>query len=72
VSVAERRIAVVMLLQAVRDAQGDDPKAAADARHWLRTAGVDLADLLGIPPEWVIAWVRRLDVLPYEQLRLFE
>jgi hypothetical protein len=69
---SERQIAVKMLLQAVRDAQGDDPVRAAEARRWLQSAGADLAGRLGIPPDRVTSWTSQLPALPYEQLSLFE
>lgn len=69
---SERQIAVKILLQATRDAQREDPEIASDARRWLQSGGVDLAELLGIPPDQVVSWIGRLPALPYEQLRLFE
>lgn len=68
-----RRLAAAIVLQAVRDAQEDgDPDLAAPARRWLACAGVDLAEVLDIPPERIEAWLRKLPSLTYEQLPLFE
>ena len=68
----EQRLLAAVILRAVRDAQGDDPILAAEARRWLEATGSDLADLLDISPERVTAWVGQLPALPYEQLPLFE
>lgn len=67
-----RRVAAAILARAVLDALASDPGLAAPARRWLRTAGVDLAEQLDIPPGRVMTWVGELPGLPWEQLRLFE
>lgn len=68
----DRRLAAALLLQAVRDAAGDDPTLAAEARRWLGSAGLDLVEALDIHPERVEGWVMGLPALLYEQLTLFD
>jgi len=67
-----RRVAAAIMARAALDAQASDPGLAAPARRWLRTAGVDLAEQLDIPPERVTLWVAGLQPLAYEQLTLFD
>ena len=59
------RLALALLCQAARDATNQDPGAREEARAWLLTEGVILADILDYDPlalaEWVKDNPRRLD-----------
>jgi len=58
---AYRRLACAILARAGRDAAGDDPETASEARHWLAGEGAILAEWLDIPPERVARWVAGLE-----------
>lgn len=69
---AERQVVVALLLQAIKDAESDNPAVAAEARRWLSGGGRMWAEMLDISADRVRSWVDRLDALPYEQLPLFD
>jgi hypothetical protein len=56
------RLAAAILLKAVRDLDIQDPRVAADAAIFLSSSGLDLAEMLGIPPDRVGRWVAKVEV----------
>ncbi len=67
-----RRLLAAMLLQAARDAVDPHPCLAAEARHWLRWVGMDIATWLGLSRRSLVTWMKHLSPLAYEQLGLFD
>ena len=67
---AARQVLAAVLLQAVRDAQEDDPVVAARARRWLWEEGAAWAEMIDIDGEAVRDWLRRLPALPHEEFLL--
>lgn len=68
----DRRLLAALLLRAARDAAGDDPETAAEARRWLVREGAVCAEWLDLDPGRVVAFLDGLEPLAWEQLTLFE